>query len=271
MVKFEGWRAAVRAKFRIVGGCMCVCLLDWWMSSAPGLWLGLPGEPFLPSPLSTPPRVVRSRAPCNGGREGNEEKERERAEWKRRGESEWLGERERSIFETPVPLGTELLSPPHAQWRSKGGAIGLRTTTLPVPRILDERKFGTKRRSVINWPRRDSGITRSCRLPYPSLFFLLCINFHRIPEFNNTSISKFSYSLMRRIIRYEYRVIFLSLPFECFWILGLRLNLRFEKFPPPRHSIGGNDRIECSTLLSSYACYLPLDYHPLIFFRLSPT
>lgn len=121
MVKFEGWRAAVRAKFRIVGGCMCVCLLDWWMSSAPGLWLGLPGEPFLPSPLSTPPRVVRSRAPCNGGREGNEEKERERAEWKRRGESEWLGERERSIFETPVPLGTELLSPPHAQWRSKGG------------------------------------------------------------------------------------------------------------------------------------------------------
>ena len=127
-----------------------------------------------------------------------------------------------------MPLGTELLSPPHAQWRSKGGAIELRTTTLPVPRILDERKFGTKRRSVINWPRRDSGITRSCRLPYPSLFFLLCINFHRIPEFNNTSISKFSYSLMRRIIRYEYRH-FSSWMFLDSWI---KIKFKIRKISP---------------------------------------
>lgn len=165
MVKFEGWRAAVRAKFRIVHVrvfARLVNVLRSWALAGTSWWT-LPSLAPLHSPSScSQPSSVQRR---EGGERG--ERERERAEWKRRGESEWLGERERSIFETPVPLGTELLSPPHAQWRSKGGAIGLRTTTLPVPRILDERKFGTKRRSVINWPRRDSGITRSCRLSLP--------------------------------------------------------------------------------------------------------
>lgn len=184
----------------LVGACACVCSTG---ECPPLLGFGWDFlvNPSFPRPSPLPLELFAAELRAMAGGRGTRRKRESGAEWKRRGESEWLGERERSIFETPVPLGTELLSPPHAQWRSKGGAIGLRTTTLPVPRILDERKFGTKRRSVINWPRRDSGITRSCRLPYPSLFFLLCINFHRIPEFNNTSISKFSYSLMRRIIR----------------------------------------------------------------------
>lgn len=77
MVKFEGWRAAVRAKFRIGGGCMCVCLFDWWMSSAPGLWLGLPGEPFLPSPLSAALPLELFAAELRATVEGEKRGERE--------------------------------------------------------------------------------------------------------------------------------------------------------------------------------------------------
>lgn len=104
------WWVHVRVFVRLVN-----VLRSWALAGTS--WWTLPSlAPLCPLP---PPSSCSQPSSVQRWRERNEEKER--AEWKCRRESEWLGERERSIFETPVPLGTELLSPPHAQWRSKGG------------------------------------------------------------------------------------------------------------------------------------------------------
>lgn len=119
-LKVEGLRSG-QSFASVVGACACVCstgecppLLGFGWDFLVNPSFPRPSPPPSPSSCSQPSSVQR-------WRERNEEKER--AEWKCRRESEWLGERERSIFETPVPLGTELLSPPHAQWRSKGGQL----------------------------------------------------------------------------------------------------------------------------------------------------
>lgn len=103
----------------LVGACACVCSTG---ECPPLLGFGWDFlvNPSFPRPSPLPLELFAAELRATAGGRGTRRK-RERAEWKRRGESEWLGERERSIFETPVPLGTELLSPPHAQWRSKGG------------------------------------------------------------------------------------------------------------------------------------------------------